>query len=191
MRIFLLLPLLGACATMRSGSYAPLVDYHQHLVSPAFAPIVKLPERDGRALLAELDPAGIRKAVVLSIAYSFADERKKLDNPDSLTRAENDWTSAQVVAADGRLIGFCSANPLRPAALGELERCLSLPGMKGIKLHFGNAGITLRDSSHVVRVRDVFRLAERLRVPVLVHMRARGGLNYGAEDARLFLDKIV
>src|SRR3982751_4370407 len=119
MRIFLLLPLLGACATMRSGSYAPLVDYHQHLVSPAFAPIVKLPERDGRALLAELDAAGIGRAVVLSVAYSFAD-------------AENDWTSGQVVAGGGRLIGFCSSNPLRAAALGELERCLGLPGMKGI-----------------------------------------------------------
>src|SRR4051812_27782802 len=188
----LMLQLLGACATTRSAApYAPYVDYHQHLVSPAFAPIVKLPVRDGRALLAELDAAGIRKAVVLSVAYSFADERKKLDNPDSLTRAENDWTSSQVVAADGRLIGFCSANPLREAALGELERCLTLPGMKGVKLHFGNAGITLRDSTHTARVTAVFSLAERLRVPVLVHMRARGGLNYGAEDARLFLDKIV
>src|SRR3982751_555265 len=191
MRIFLLLPLLGACATMRSGSYAPLVDYHQHLVSPAFAPIVKLPERDGRALLAELDAAGIRKAVVLSVAYSFADERKKLDNPDSLSRAENDWTSGQVVGAGGRLIGFCSANPLRPVALVELERCLGLPGMVGIKLHFGNAGVTLHDPAHAARVAEVFSLAERLHAPVLVHMRARGGRDYGAEDAQLFLDKVV
>jgi predicted TIM-barrel fold metal-dependent hydrolase len=167
------------------------VDYHQHLVSAAFAPIVKLPPRDGRALLAELDAAGIDKAVVLSVGYSFADERKKLDDPDGLTRAENDWTSAQVVAARGRLIGFCSANPLRSAALGELERCLSLPGMKGVKLHFGNAGISLRDPAHAARLVQVFALAERLRAPVLVHMRARGGLNFGAEDAHLLLDKLV
>ncbi|HEX2693069.1 MAG TPA: amidohydrolase family protein [Gemmatimonadaceae bacterium] len=169
----------------------PAVDYHQHLVSPAFAPIAKLPERDGRALLAELDAAGIRKAVVLSVAYTFADERKKLNNPDSLTRAENDWTSAQVSAAEGRLIGFCSANPLRQAALDELQRCLRLPGMKGIKLHLGNSGISLRDSAQAASVVGVFSLAERLGVPVLVHMRARGGRNYGAEDARLFLDKVV
>src|SRR3954462_1690190 len=191
-KVFLLLPLLGACATPRSASYyAPIIDYHQHLVSPAFAPIAKLPERDGRPLLRELDAAGIRKAVVLSVGYSFADERKKLPDPDGLTRAENDWTSGQIVAAGGRLIGFCSANPLRDAALAELARCLALPGMKGIKLHFGNGGITLRDSTHAARVAEVFSLAERLRVPVLVHMRARGGLNYGAEDARVFLDKIV
>jgi predicted TIM-barrel fold metal-dependent hydrolase len=192
LKVCALAELLSACATVRPATqYAPVVDYHQHLVSPAFAPIVKLPERDARALLRELDSAGIRKAVVLSVGYSFADERKKLPNPDSLTRAENDWTSAQMVAAGGRLIGFCSANPLRPVALAELERCLALPGMKGIKLHLGNSGITLRDSSHAARVAQVFGLAERLQVPVLVHMRARGGLNYGAEDAQLFLDKVV
>ena len=184
-----------ACATAQTSptraSITPRADYHQHLVSPAFAPIAKLPPRDGKALLAELDSAGIEKAVVLSVAYSFADERKKLPNPDRLTTEENDWTSGQVAASDGRLIGFCSANPLRDAALAELERCLRLPGMRGIKLHFGNGGITLRDPSHAARLAQVFGLAERVRAPVLVHMRARGGKNYGAEDARLFLDRLV
>ena len=188
----ILLSILTACATTRSASLsAPLVDYHQHLVSAAFSPIVKLPPRDGKALLAELDSAGIRKAVVLSVGYSFADERKKLDDPDRLTREENDWTASQVAMSGGRLIGFCSANPLRAEALNELERCLGLPGMKGIKLHFGNAGVSLRDSSHAARIAGVFRLAERKDVGVLVHMRARGGTNYGAEDARLFLDRIA
>ena len=189
--------LLPACVSGRTSTPPtatvpnPRVDYHQHLVSPAFAPIVKLPARDGRALLGELDSAGIEKAVVLSVGYSFADERKNLPDPDGLTRAENDWTSAQVAASGGRLIGFCSANPLRAAALAELERCLALPGMRGIKLHFGNAGVTLRDTSHLRRIREVFGLAQRLRRPVLVHMRARGGANYGGEDARVFLAQVV
>jgi predicted TIM-barrel fold metal-dependent hydrolase/ketosteroid isomerase-like protein len=170
---------------------APRVDYHQHLVSPAFAPIVKLPIRDGKKLLAELDSAGIGKAVVLSVAYSFADERKKLDDPDRLTREENDWTSTQVAASGGRLIGFCSANPLRPVALDELRRCLALPGMKGIKLHFGNSGVSLRNPAHAARMVEVFTFAERMRAPILVHMRARGGSDYGAEDARLFLSTLL
>jgi predicted TIM-barrel fold metal-dependent hydrolase len=90
-----------------------------------------------------------------------------------------------------RLIGFCGANPLRPVALQELERCLGLPGMVGIKLHLGNAGITLRNAEHLARIQEVFALAQRRRAPVLVHMRARGGTNYGAEDARIFLDRVV
>ena len=170
---------------------APLVDYHQHLISPPFEPIVKGPSRDGAALVRELDAAGIEQAVVLSVGYSFADERKKLNDPDRLTREENDWTSAQVAAHATRLIGFCSANPLRPVALQELERCLALPGMVGIKLHLGNSGITLRDPAHLVRMQELFALAQRLRAPILVHMRARGGANYGAEDGQIFLEKVV
>ena len=186
---------LCACATTQtplpSAAIVPRVDYHQHLVSANFAPIVKRAPRDGKSLLAELDSAGIEKAVVLSVAYSYGDERKHLPDPDGLARTENDWTSQQVAASGGRLIGFCSANPLRDAALSEIERCLGLPAMRGIKLHFGNAGVTLRDASHAARVAQIFALAEQRRVPVLVHMRARGGANYGAEDARLFLDKLV
>jgi predicted TIM-barrel fold metal-dependent hydrolase len=185
--------LVTSCAPLKKSQQreTPFIDYHQHLVSPAFAPIVKLPERNGAALVRELDEAGIDRAVVLSVGYSYGDERKGLTDPDRLTREENDWTSAEVVKNAPRLIGFCSANPLRDAALGELERCLKLPGMRGIKQHFGNAGVTLRNPAHLARMQQVFALAQRLRVPVLVHMRARGGSNYGAEDAKLFVDKVV
>jgi predicted TIM-barrel fold metal-dependent hydrolase len=187
-----LIALVTACTTTAAiAQETPGVDYHQHFVSPAFQPVAQVPARDAKALLAELDAAGIHKAVVLSVAYSFGDERKNLNDPERLAREENDWTSAQVASAGGRLIGFCSANPLRFSALEELERCLALPGMKGVKLHFGNAGISLRDSAHAARMAEVFALAERKRSPVLVHMRARGGLNYGAEDARLFLSRLV
>jgi predicted TIM-barrel fold metal-dependent hydrolase len=193
---FAAVPLLAACATTPapapvSPRAAPLVDYHQHLINAAFAPIVKGPERDGATLVRELDAAGIERAVVLSVGYSFADERKALNDPDRLTREQNDWTSAEVTRNAPRLIGFCSANPLRPVALEELERCLGLPGMIGIKVHLGNAGITLRDPAHLARMQELFALAQRRRAPVLVHMRARGGTNYGAEDAQIFLDKIV
>ena len=185
--------LLAACASAaRQGPPAsPQVDYHQHLVSPAFAPIVKLPVRDGQALVRELDAAGVERAVVLSVGYSLADERKNLPDADGLTRAENDWTSREVAGSGGRLIGFCGVNPLRPAALQELERCLSLPGMVGIKQHLGNSGVSLRDTAHLRRMQEVFTLAQRRRAAVLVHMRARGGANYGAEDARLFLSRVV
>ncbi len=146
--------------------------------------------RDGQALLAELDAAHIDRAIVLSVGYSFADERKGLSDSDRLTREENDWTASQVNRSEGRLIGFCSANPLRDAALAELERCLNLPGMRGIELHLGNSGISLRDTQQRARVESVFELAQRSHASVLIHMRARGGQSYGAADARIFLDHL-
>ena len=138
-----------------------------------------------------LDEAGSERAVILSMGYTFSDERKKLENPELLTGQENDWTAAQVATAPSRLRGFCSVNPLMPGALAEIERCNALPGMRGLKLHFGNGGISLRQPEHVVRLRDVFALANRLRAPIVVHMRARTGTPYGAEDARLFLEQLL
>lgn len=184
---------LSGCATVGGSSTieAPRIDYHQHLVSAAFAPVVKAPVRDGAALVRELDAAGIERAVVLSVGYSFADERKGFADPDRMTREENDWTAAQVAANAPRLIGFCSANPLRDAALAEIERCLGLPGMTGIKVHMGNAGVTFRNPAHLVRMQQLMAIAEKRRAPVLIHMRARGGTDYGAPDARLFLDHVV
>jgi predicted TIM-barrel fold metal-dependent hydrolase len=190
-----MVPLLAGCGPRPAAApvlpAAPLIDHHQHLVSAAFAPIVQLPERNGAALVRELDAAGIERAVVLSMGYSYGDERKGLSDPDGLTRAENDWTSAEVTRHASRLIGFCSANPLRAAALDELERCLGLPGMTGIKVHLGNAGITLRDAAHLARIQQLFALAQRRRASVLIHMRARGGTNYGAEDAQIFLRDVM
>jgi hypothetical protein len=54
--------LLAACrSSIPTKAVAPAVDDHQHLVSRAFAPIVKSPERDGAALLRELDAAGVMR----------------------------------------------------------------------------------------------------------------------------------
>lgn len=171
----------------------PIVAAHQHLISPAFSSEVLhgAPVQDGAYLLKLLDQAGIRRGVVLSMGYSFGDERKKLPNPDLQTSEENDWTSQQMVASHGRLIGFCGVNPLRDAALAELERCLRLPGMIGIKLHFGNSGVTLENPQHVARLKQVFALANAHRAPIVVHLRTRSDRPYTPEQARLFIEQLL
>jgi predicted TIM-barrel fold metal-dependent hydrolase len=164
---------------------------HQHLISPAFATIVDQPVLDGSGLLKLLDAAGIRRGVVLSVAYSFGDERKQIPQADRAVREENDWTSQQVAASKGRLIGFCSVNPLRETALGEIDRCLRLPGIMGLKLHFGNSGVTLRDPATAQRMEQVFAAANAHRAAIIVHLRSRTGTPYGREDAQLFLDRLL
>src|SRR5438309_6929045 len=130
----------------------PRVAAHQHLISPEFARIIDQPPQDGAAFLRMLDEAGIPRGVALSMAYSFADERKKIPDPDRHVREENDWTSRQMVQSAGRLVGFCSVNPLRDEALAEIDRCLRLPGMIGLKLHFANSGVSMRNREHVARL---------------------------------------
>jgi predicted TIM-barrel fold metal-dependent hydrolase len=170
---------------------APAIAHHQHLVSPATAALLKGAVIDGADLLRMLDAAGIRRGVVLSMAYTFADERKHVPDPDRRVREENDWTAGQIARSHGRLKGFCSINPLRDAALAEFERCSRLPGMLGLKLHFGNSGVDLRDPAHRARVERMFAAANARHAAIVVHMRSRTTLPYGAEFGRLFLDRLL
>jgi predicted TIM-barrel fold metal-dependent hydrolase len=174
-----------------SESPAPLVAHHQHLFDPDLAALIKVPTITADDLIADLDRAGIKRGVVLSTAYSFADERKAVPNARAHVEAANAWTAGEVARSKGRLIGFCGVNPLTDYAVAEIERCTRLPGMRGLKLHLGNAGVSLRQPAHVSQMRDIFAAANRLRAPIVVHMRARTGTPYGAEDATIFLNEVL
>jgi hypothetical protein len=57
------------------GQTAPLADHHQHLFSPAAAALVSGDTAargiSARDLIGLLDSAGIRRALVLSVAYTW------------------------------------------------------------------------------------------------------------------------
>src|SRR5579884_494603 len=137
----------------------PAVDHHQHLFHPDDT---KLSPETGTVtadkLIAYLDEAGIQRALVLSVAYQFANpNRPPVEDEYAKVRAENDWTSAQVARYPDRLRGFCGFNPLRDYAIRELNRCVKDTNLKtGIKLHFGNSDVDLDNPDHVARVRQVF-----------------------------------
>src|SRR3712207_996314 len=103
--LFILLPALAVAQ--------PLADHHQHLFSPALAKLVSVPPVDADRLVKHLDAAGIRRAVVLSTAYSHANPARKVENDEKFVRADNDWTAEQVARHPERLIGFCGLNPLK------------------------------------------------------------------------------
>lgn len=142
-------------------------------------------------LIHYLDDAGIRRAVVLSDAYFFDSPR---DAPDRISydrlRAENDWTAEQVAQFPDRLVAFCSLNPLSDYAIRELDRCAASGKFRGLKLHFGASAVDLLNPVHVAKVRAVVAEANRLRMPLIVHVRA-DYTKYGAPHAHVLLDKIV
>jgi len=142
-----------------------------------------------------LDAAGIRRALVLSLAYQFGNpNRPAVTDEYAKVRAENDWTSEQVGRYPDRLRGFCGFNPLRDYALQELARCAQDPRMRhGIKLHFGNSDVDLDNAGHVARLRQVFREADRRRMAIVVHMHTSVTRQrpYGAREARVFLTELL
>jgi predicted TIM-barrel fold metal-dependent hydrolase len=141
-------------------------------------------------LITQLDAAGIRQAAVLSWAYQFGAVNRQPTDEREKVRAENDWTAQQVARHPDRFVGFCSFNPLKDYALGELDRCMADSRLSGVKLHFTTAGINLRNSEHVDRLRAVFRAANVRRFPIVVHMRTLEP-SYGRADAEVFLNRIL
>jgi predicted TIM-barrel fold metal-dependent hydrolase len=190
---------LAACSAFAQP--VPLADHHQHLFSPAVAVLISPPSPappvepiTASDVVALLDASGIRRALVLSVAYMFGSPNRTVENEYEKVKAENDWTSAEVARYPDRLRGFCSFNPLRDYALAELARCARDPQLRrGLKLHFGNSGVDYHDPEHVARVRRVFRAANDNRMPVVVHMRASISrqLRYGRDEARIFLQEIL
>lgn len=148
----------------------------------------------GEQLVKLLDGAGIRQAVVLSDAYWFdSPEYRQPGQSDAevyaLVRAENDWTARQASASNGRLIAFCSFNPLADHALRELQRCNSLGAFRGLKLHLQMSQVNLRSQPDVRKLRGVFQAADKLRIPITVHAQTRE--NYNAEAARTFISEVA
>jgi uncharacterized protein len=186
----------------------PQVDHHQHLLSPAGAALQnayivrdRLPYGVqqpvvGEQLVAMLDRAGIKRAVVLSDAYWFDSPPRAPALRDvgmldvyAAVRAENDWTAREVAQIPHRLVGFCSFNPLKEYAVQELDRCAENRAFKGVKLHFAASAVDLKNIQHVERVRRIFAAANSHRLALTVHVR--GDRRYGQDHAEIFLNQLL
>src|SRR5688572_9008962 len=93
---------LGSVQTAHTPT-VPAVDHHQHLFSPGIAALISRRNEPvqpitARDLIARLDDAGIKRAVVHSVAYIWSQASRKVENDDQKVQAENDWTSRQVAA---------------------------------------------------------------------------------------------
>jgi len=182
------------------GQPAAHVDHHQHLLSPAAVQFMNaIAARRGgsptkeepvmaRQLVAMLDAAGIERAVVLSNAYYFDPIRR---GPEAYVQvqAENDWTAREVASFPSRLIAFCSFSPLKDYAIEELERCARTGAFRGIKLHFGNSGVDLKNHEHVEKVRRVFEAANRHKFAIIIHVRASP--DSAREHAEVVLNQLL
>jgi predicted TIM-barrel fold metal-dependent hydrolase len=181
------------------SAQAPGIDYHQHLFSPAAAAMVtgdpRSPGISARDVVALLDDAGVRRALVLSVAYTWGKaSRTPVENEYEHVKAENDWTAQQVAQYPDRLRAFCSVNPLKPYALSEVARCGRDPRLRrGLKLHFGNSDVDLDNPGNVAQVRKILAAANGYGMAVVVHLRTSidNQRRYGADQARVFLNELL
>lgn len=114
----------------------PAADRHQHILSDEIialaGPDSGLQALPAKEVVALLDAAGIRKAVLLSTAYMYGSPRRQLADEYAQVRRENDWTAAQAAQYPGGLVAFCGIAPFKVYALEEIRRCARQPGLKRI-----------------------------------------------------------
>ena len=117
-----------------------------------------------------MDEANVGRAVVLSPAYQAQTGEEVC--------AENDWVTGEIAKFPDRLIGFCGINPLVESALGEIERCLDLSGMTGVKLQA--SGMAWENGEQVDALSQDLNKSQEMDVPVLIHLAGvpldRGGV---------------
>lgn len=205
----LILAFCAAGSALDSPHIVPVrVDHHVHLNSPAIQGF--LPEfcasmgRFGgcdpalttphsvQDLLAEMDRAGIQRALVLSDGYLAESPIMEPQRPDAadLMRAANDWTVELARSYPKRLSAFIAVDPLRPTALPEIARWRGNSAVAGIKVHLTASGVDLRKDGDVAALAQVFRAANKSRFAIVIHLRTQR-MDYGAPDIRRFVEDVL
>src|SRR5829696_6212053 len=93
------LPLLvtALLTTNLGAQVVPAADHHQHLFSPTMVALLDTTGAQkpitARDVIALLDSAGIRRAVVLSVAYIYGSPKRNVEDEYAKVRAENDWNA--------------------------------------------------------------------------------------------------
>lgn len=198
---YLALPLCSLVlltAGCQSG-IVPLVDHHQHLISPALARTWEgEPEPvDADLLIQRLDKAGIRSAVVLALGYQWGSPARSPKPVDEYlaVRTENDWAAEQVAKYPDRLTAVCSVNPLRDYALAEIDRCAADSRLRnGLKVQFANSRVNLENAEHVAQLRRVFAAVNKHRMPIVAHVWTGDDKilsPFEGRDARIFINEVL
>jgi predicted TIM-barrel fold metal-dependent hydrolase len=130
-----------------------IVDAHCHL---GFFRNFHIPRNDVSGLLDEMDRLGIDVAALAHHAGISSD-----------FRLGNDEVAAAIAAHPDRFVGYCVINPNFPDEVqAELERCFSIPGFRGVKVHPELHGDYPLDGPHY---RPAWEFVNRHRLPLLSH----------------------
>ncbi len=211
----LLVPLAAALLTAgpaRAGEGGadpvPLADHHMHLQGPLISawlhdmetamPTVFdgisddiFAERSRVQAVAELDRAGIRQGVLLSMGYMFGFSLVPLAPEERARRmrAENRFNVDAALASHGRLVAFVGINPFEANALDELDYWSRQPGAWGVKLHLGNSGFDPGNAGQVKKLAAFFAAARKARMPLVIHLR--GAAPFTVANITTFIDKVL
>jgi predicted TIM-barrel fold metal-dependent hydrolase len=205
LRVTSLLILIFMAAATHAAQVLPAADHHAHLQSATAARLLNEGARlhadqapqekekpyTARDLISALDAAGVRRAAALSEAYLLGTRLVQVPNEAQVVDQENDWTLRQVRRYPKRLVGFCSVNPIKPYALAAIRHCDHIGLRGGLKLHLAASHFQFENAEELHQLEDVFREANRLRMPILIHLHPYDEKWDGRRDAQIFIEQVL
>lgn len=205
----------GTAAPMTQPTYRPdpslpavHVDSHVHVHSPAILAFLPgycaSPGRIGACpevftlpytpeqLIAQMDSAGIQRALVMSSAYLAESPMMQppVENHAQIVREANSWTVDLARRYPDRIGAYIGIDPITDTALPEIAHWAHDPHVSGIKLHLTNSDVDLRNPRHVRKLAAVFAAARKAHLAIMIHMRTRQP-DYGARDVQIFLRDVL
>jgi predicted TIM-barrel fold metal-dependent hydrolase len=199
MPLALLTAIVGLNLILLSCGRAPesIIDHHVHLLTPQLIEDWKslgVPFSRSDHAYSNLDsilrysPAD--RISVISMAYLYGTDDFSDDNEYENVKRENTYVAHEGKRLGGRVRTFCSVDGRKEYAVDEILRCRKTLKMDGIKLHFNACSISLRSTSHLTRIREIFRLAAHERMPLLLHFENGSG-RFGQLDIDVLIDSVL
>ena len=112
--IFLTLTAGFAVLALAADTPPPAADHHQHLYNPALGALTLGEPVTASDLIPLLDQAGIRRAVLFSIAYQFSNPNlPPVANEYDEVRKENDRVGREVARYPTDCAGSAASTPSR------------------------------------------------------------------------------
>ncbi|HEX8020232.1 MAG TPA: TatD family hydrolase [Mucilaginibacter sp.] len=145
---------------------------------------------DADTIIKRLDKAKFYSAWIISNAYWFGSPVTPVQNEYEEVKKQNDWIAAQAARYPDRLKAFMSVNPLKPYAIGEIERCAATKRFTGLKLHFANSKVNLFDKVQLKQLQKVFAVANKYNLLLLVHFRSSEKWD-GAANTEILIKQIL
>lgn len=180
----------------------PVADHHMHIMSDEIQRVlleqVKGPMKseiknmavDASDAITFLDTIGVDKGVLLSAGFIIGSEMFNVEAEHEGVKTENNYAANQASQYPDRLVALCSVNPLTDYAIQEMERCSKMSNILGLKLNLYPSGVDLRNDNHLNKLITVFRNAEALGLPILIHIFTANP-NYGSKDAHIFINQVL
>ena len=180
-----------------------IVDYHVHIFSPELivnlekrgynfrkSGFHKIKDKEEYSNIFEITKDNENaKMVLISVGYAYKNIDGNLTEEEFVKR-ENNLLAEKVETNRKNLIGFYGIDPLKEFAIKEIKRCDEELKLDGLKLHLQSNKLNLKDSIQISKLKEVFQLADKRNIPLLIHNNA-SDKSFGKEYFRIFKEELL